>query len=431
MARGNALGPRGGGSSRGGRGGSRGRGGGRGRGRYVGAAYAASLAPIRENTEHVFSDIANVSSPSVSGGFNLRRHPTTGRPHNNWFGPVTGTILLKYFKCSVDSPESYQFQNLNSSEANPDGVAFAIVDVNDQPLWTKYGGIVYTNSRLHLLPDYAKNKAALLSQHQEATEKEKLRRIIDATTEDIKFHRYGLEDGPDMETYDPHGNVTGMIVPGEWQKKKYENPILAGCNNTASLKYTPGPHSPIAVFEIFPGDDRAQFILWFRIEEIELFAANSAALVEKFHQIGLNGAVDTEWAALKLSRVLPGDPQYRRHPSWRKTEKSQYGLGREKERLGSVENKCSDEEDGAGERETKLAEQLVAGEEARGSEETGVVEGAGERIAASLAEMEEEELAELVRVLAVDERMQALVEKAKESLRARVEDVEEEEEEEE
>ncbi|VBB75782.1 Putative protein of unknown function [Podospora comata] len=429
MTCGNTPGPRGG-SSRGGRGGSRGRGGGRGRsrgrGRYVGAGYAASLTAIRENPEGVLSDINNVSSSPASGGFNLRRDPPSYRAGSNWFGPVSGSVLLRYFKCSPDSPESYQFQTINSGEGNPDGIAFAIVHEDDQPLWKSHG-IVYTNSRHYLLPGYDEKKAALVAQHQEATEEEKVHRSINATTENIKFRRYGLEDGPDMEIFGLYGNISRIVVPGEWQKKKHESPILVGCNNTPSVKHTPGLHSPIAVFETLPDDDRVQYISWFRIEEIELFAANSAALAKNLHQVGMDGGVDTEWATLKLSKILPGDAQYRCYPSWGKTEKRQFKLGQEIEHLRAVEDKGSDEEGLVGEREINVAGQPVADEQALVSEETGAV------VPAETKE-EEEDLVELVRVLSKDERMQALVKQAEEVLTARgkervVEDVVEEKEE--
>ncbi|KAK0739387.1 hypothetical protein B0T21DRAFT_409737 [Apiosordaria backusii] len=438
-ARGNTPGPRGG-NSRGGRGG---RGGSRGRGRrYVGAAYAASLAAARESSESVLADISNASSPSTSG-FDLRRDPADTRPANNWFGPVSGSVLLKYFNKSLDSPESYQFQTINSSEGNPSGVAFAIINDDDQPLWKDHS-IVYTNSRLHLLPGYAEKKAALIAQYQEATEQEKLIRVIEATTENVKFARYGIEDGPDMEVFDPHGFACEIIVPGEWQKKKHENPILIGFNNTPSIKYTPGPHPPLAVFKTLPDDDRVQYILWFRIVEIELFAAKSVALAKNFHKFGVDGSLESEWAALKLSKILPGDAQYRRHPKWKQTEEHQYKLGQSVEHSHTVEDKGSDEESLAGKREGDPAEQLVAGEKACVSEETGMAEVASTRvggdacpaIVATPAEGEEEKvLVEKVSELTIDERLKAVHQQAEELLAARargrvLEDVKEEEEEE-
>ncbi|KAK4201987.1 hypothetical protein QBC40DRAFT_322519, partial [Triangularia verruculosa] len=402
MARGNAPGARGG-SSHGGRGGFRGRGRGR---RYVGAAYAASLAAVPESPESALRDITNVSSPAVSP-YDLRRNPAEARPGNYWFSLVSGSIILKFFNRSLDSPECYEFQTVNSSEANPAGVSFAIIHNDDQPLW-KDQHVIYTNSRLHLLPHYAENKATLVSQHQEATEEQKANRLMRAITENIQFGRYGLEDGPDMEVFDMYDEfATSMVVPGDWQKKKYEKPNLVGCNNTASVKYTPGSHAPLAVFETVPGDDRVEYISWFRIAEIELFAANSAALVKNFHKMGLVGSIDSEWATLKLVKVLPGDPQYRHNPQWKKTEARQYKLGRKDEHTRAAESRVSEEESLAGERERIPDERLAVSDEALANEETGtvVVED----------ELEEElVLVEKVRQLTVEERVKALLEQAEE-----------------
>ncbi|KAK4176036.1 hypothetical protein QBC36DRAFT_346621 [Triangularia setosa] len=365
MTRGNSPGTRG--SRRHGSrddGGSRGRGGGRGRGRgrYVGAACAASLAGARDVSEPVLSDITVVLSPSAPS-FVLRRDPADASSGNNWFGPVSGSVLLKYFNKSLDSPECYQFQTINGSEANLGGVAFAIINDDDQPLWNN------------------QKKAALVSQIQEATEEENIIRVIGVTAENIKFGRYGLEDSPDMELF-IHMDFALVVLPIIKQKKKHENLNLVGCNNTSSIKYTPGPQPPPAVFKTLPDDGRIQYLLWFRIVEVELFAAHSAALLKNFHQIGLDSAMDAEWAAARLSK------------------EGQYRLGQKDEHARTVENKGSDWEGFAGERRGNPIEQLLAGNEACVSDGD-----ACPTIMVTPAEEEEgQTLVERVRNLTVDER---------------------------
>jgi hypothetical protein len=203
--------------------------------------------------------------------------------------------IFRYFNLSAADCRPDSVGTINSGEEKPDGASFALIYVNNQPGWMA-DNTIRVKSRLHLLPEYADKKALLLAGHMEPGDEELKERISATLTESIKFGRYGIEDGPDMEIFegeDSEGedNIAGLILPGEWMAKDHEGPEFASVD-TASVKYAPAAHDPIAVFAGYGNDPDAtgfKFVAWFLIEEIELFAPNSVDLARKMR--------DEKWAA--------------------------------------------------------------------------------------------------------------------------------------
>jgi len=208
---------------------------------------------------------------------------------------------------------------INSGEDKPDGASFALIYVNNQPHWMAENTIRVT-SRLHLLPEYADKKALLLAGYKELSDEElsdeELKARISATlTESIKFGRYGIEDGPDVEIFDgedsdAEDNIAGLIIPGEWMPENHESPEFASVD-TPSVKYAPAAHDPIAVFAGYgnnPDVTGFKFVAWFLIEEIELFAPNSVDLARKMRDEKWAADIGREWYVFSICPLstLPG-----------------------------------------------------------------------------------------------------------------------------
>jgi hypothetical protein len=157
--------------------------------------------------------------------------------------------------------------------------------------------IVHIKSRLTLLPEYAENKATLLKQHKEPSHEEVMERLTAKLTETIKFRKYGIEDGPDMELFDEEGSISSLIVPGDWMSEAHELPRIAAVD-TPSVKYRPAAHEPIAVYAGYGNNPDAtgfNFIAWFLVEEIELFAAGSLDLARRMHDKKWDADMGHEW----------------------------------------------------------------------------------------------------------------------------------------
>lgn len=222
--------------------------------------------------------------------------------------------IFQHFYPSAADPRSVakaKKATLNSSEENPNGVAFLMVWLDHQLHWSKES-TVYAKSNLDLLPDYADQKAQLIEQHAEPTPEEQKIRIRAKLTESIQFDRYGLEDGPDMECLDEHGNAIAMIVPGDYMPVCYELPEIAPFD-TPTVKYWPAKEAqqPIAAFGNVYGSRGFEFLEWVFIEQVELFAANSVALACLMRDKHLGGDVTRDWAAVKVCKIDKGEPEWR------------------------------------------------------------------------------------------------------------------------
>ncbi len=191
---------------------------------------------------------------------------------------------------------------INADEKKPDSVSFVLVYVSNQPRWMTENTL-YIKSRLDLLPEYADKKAVLVSQHKEPTHEELMERIAAQLTQSIKFGRYGIEDGPEVECFDEDDNIVSLIVPGDSMDPVLELPKLARVD-TPSVKYAPAEHEPIAVFVghgATPKITGFKFLAWFRIEHVELFAANSADLAAEMQNKKWAADIDREWCVFQVS----------------------------------------------------------------------------------------------------------------------------------
>lgn len=204
--------------------------------------------------------------------------------------------IFTYFNPSVTGFDRDLMSSINSGEENPNGVSFAIVHVQNQPQWMSEN-IIYVKSNLHLLPQYAEKKSLLLENHNEISHEELVERIAAELTQSVKFDRYGIEDGPDVEVFDEEGEITSLVLPGDWMPVNHESPKFASVD-TPSVKYAPVSDDPIAVFAGYKSDSNSsgfKFVAWFFIEEIELFAANSLDLARKMHDKKWTGDIGHEW----------------------------------------------------------------------------------------------------------------------------------------
>jgi hypothetical protein len=213
--------------------------------------------------------------------------------------------IFRHFNPSAESCDSGSLSTINSSEEKPDGIGFALIYVANQPQWMTENTI-YVKSHLDLLPEYVAKKAILLEQHKEPTHEEMMERVIAMLTESIKFGQYGIEDGPDMECFDEEGNISSLLVPGDWMDESRELPNLATVD-TPSVKYSPAEQNPIAVFAGYgldPGKTGFKFVSWFLVEEIELFVANSDDLARKMHDKKWSADMNHEWYVFHRSALL-------------------------------------------------------------------------------------------------------------------------------
>ena len=204
--------------------------------------------------------------------------------------------IFRHFNPSATDYNADLVGTINSSEENPDKAVFALIYAENQPQWMTEN-TVYIKSRLHLLPEYAEKHALLVAQHKEPTHEELMARVTAKLTESIRFGRYGIDDGPDVECFDEDDNITSLLVPGDWMPEIHELPSVAGVD-TPSVKYHPAKHEPIAVYAGFgsiPDVTGFKFISWFLIEEIELFAANSSDLAGRMQAKKWTANMGREW----------------------------------------------------------------------------------------------------------------------------------------
>ncbi|KAK4122197.1 hypothetical protein N657DRAFT_599105 [Parathielavia appendiculata] len=240
-----------------------------------------------------------------------------------------------------------QLHTINSSKDLPDAAAFALIYVANQPQWMTENTI-YVKSCLDLLPEYAAKKAILLEQHKEPSQVEQAARVVAQLTESVKFERYGIDDGPDIECFDEEDNISSIVIPGDWmsESRELDKPAYV---DTPSVKYHPTEHGPIAVYASYgiePDKRGFKFVAWFLIEEIELFAANSRDLARKMQHKTWSADMRCEWAAIKLKRVERGEPQWRPYPYiQRGAAKAQTSGGEKKEANGGeVMGKVTEED---------------------------------------------------------------------------------------
>ncbi|KAH6850674.1 hypothetical protein B0I37DRAFT_404448 [Chaetomium sp. MPI-CAGE-AT-0009] len=283
------------GARRGGRGGSRGGRGGRN--------------SNRGGSRNVYHGDDVRSSTSFANHSNF---PTSNGPRRSKAALMGGCILPKhifgYFNPSADYDRTLM-STINSGEEKPDGVSFAMVHVQSQPRWMDEN-IIYVKSNLHLLPEYQEKKSLLLEGHKEAGQEELMGRITAELTQSIKFDRYGIEDGPDVEIFDLEGQIASLVLPGDFREHRHPQ-----------YQIPPTSEDPIAVFAGYKCGSNAsgfKFVAWFLIEEIELFAANSVALARKMHDKKWTADIGHEWAAVKLMRVEKGEPEWRPVPDIRR-----------------------------------------------------------------------------------------------------------------
>ncbi|KAH6641033.1 hypothetical protein F5144DRAFT_641677 [Chaetomium tenue] len=256
------------------------------------------------NRNRNLPSVANSSGTSIFEGPQLPKAALIGGGH---------------FNPSATGYDRSRMSTINSGEEKPDGVSFAIVHVQTQPQWMDKN-IIYVKSNLHLLPEYAEKKSLLLENHKEMGQEELMDRTTAELTQSIKFNRYGVEDGPDVEIFDSEGQISSLILPGDWMSVSHEPPLFASVD-TPSIKYTPVFVDPLAVFAGYRNDSNStgfKFVAWFLIEEIELFAANSLDLARKMHDKKWSSDIGHEWAAVKLMRVEKGDPEWRPAPDIRR-----------------------------------------------------------------------------------------------------------------
>jgi hypothetical protein len=219
---------------------------------------------------------------------------------------VSPKHIFDYFNPSDKDYNRGFLGTINASEQNPNGVAYSLIFVDNQPHWMSEN-IVYIKSRLTLLPEYAENKATLLKLHNEPSHEEVMKRLTAKLTETIMFRKYGIEDGPDMELFDEEGSISSLIVPGDWMPKAHELPRIAAVD-TPSVKYRPAAHKPIAVYAGYgntPDATGFKFIAWFMVEEIELFAAGSLDLARRMHDKKWDADMGREWYVLFKHSIFP------------------------------------------------------------------------------------------------------------------------------
>ncbi|GAB1314499.1 hypothetical protein MFIFM68171_04709 [Madurella fahalii] len=267
----------------------------------------------------------NANSRRIAGnapGYLARQPAADIRTQNSRFSSTkksaAASDIWQYFHPSAWTPGRATVSVINNSEAKPDSVAYALLYFDDHPHW--HGeDILYVKSNLELLPEYAEKKALLVKQHKEPSNEEKTKRTVAQLTESINFKRYGIEDGPDMEYYDAHGNSKTIIIPGNWMPKVYELPEMASCVDTPSVKYCPAKKDAIAVYSCRKWDEGYFFVAWFVIDEVELFAANSLALARKARERKWTTDISREWAAVKLRKVHRDDPLWAPAPRLKHT----------------------------------------------------------------------------------------------------------------
>lgn len=150
---------------------------------------------------------------------------------------------------------------------------------------------IYIKSRLHLLPGYAEKKAMLLQGAKETSHEDTMERRAVRLSDCRRLQRHRIEDGPDMEVFDDRGQIILMLIPEDMYP---ETPEMATVD-TPSVQYTPPGHDAIAVFVGKPKLAGYRFIAWFLVMDVELFAPNSTALLNKMEEANLSGDPGREW----------------------------------------------------------------------------------------------------------------------------------------
>ncbi|KAL2130051.1 hypothetical protein VTI74DRAFT_6945 [Chaetomium olivicolor] len=301
---------RGSNTNRGGCRGGRGRGGskrgaprgpgGSSRGSYHGISWRDSIGAAAPSSE----TISIVAPSTAAAGGAGKRGPN--RPNLNL------AQIFRFFNPSSTDFKPGTVSTLNPSEEFPDGLAVALVYLDDQPRWMSED-IIYADSRLDLLPEYQEQRSLVDRQQTEPTPEDLMARITAELTESIDFKRYGLEDGPDMEVFDEDDNIQAMVVPGEWMQKSHELPELARVD-TPSIKYAPTRKQAVAVYMNSSVKSGFKFIAWFAIEEVELFAAKSVDLVRNMQEKNWEGDIEHDWAAIKLRKIKRNEAEWRSFP---------------------------------------------------------------------------------------------------------------------
>lgn len=215
------------------------------------------------------------------------------RPDSLTPSSLTLAQVVRYFNPSATDIKTDPTSILNPSEEFPNGVAFAVVYIDNMNSWMTEDTI-YVSSDLHLLPEYAEHKALHVKDHKQPTMEDLTARITAKLTESIDFKRYGIEDGPDMELFDEEDNILSLIVPGDWMSESHEQHGLASVE-TPSIKYAPAEKQAVAVYTNSLVRSGLKFIAWFTIEEVELFAARSADLLKSMRGKKWEGDVEHEW----------------------------------------------------------------------------------------------------------------------------------------
>ncbi|KAK4139273.1 uncharacterized protein C8A04DRAFT_16001, partial [Dichotomopilus funicola] len=194
---------------------------------------------------------------------------------------------------------------LNATVDNPTVVSYILVSLAKQPDFLK-NNIIYAKARLNLLPGYAEKKGLLLEASQGTSHDEMTERRAVRLSAPRRLPRYQIEDGPDMEVFDDGGQIISMLVPSE-------TPEVTAVN-TPTMKYIPPVHDGIAVFAGKPKAAGFRFAGWFTAMEVELFAPNSTALLNKIEAAKLSGDPGREWYVaiplttdLSLPTLLPAD----------------------------------------------------------------------------------------------------------------------------
>jgi len=217
--------------------------------------------------------------------------------------------IFHHFNPQATECDPRQLGTINTSEDKPGAIAYALIYTANQMHWMD-DNTLYIKSHLDLLPGYAEKKAVLVANHQEMDYDQVMDGISARLTETIKFGRYGIEDGPDIECFDEDGNISSLIVPGDWMDKSFELPKAATVGSP-SVAYAPGHHEPFAVYAgngSNPDRNGFKFIAWFFIEKVELFAANSVALARKMHAEKWEADMNREWYVSCVSFFLSIPP---------------------------------------------------------------------------------------------------------------------------
>ncbi|KAH6626502.1 hypothetical protein B0J18DRAFT_424977 [Chaetomium sp. MPI-SDFR-AT-0129] len=215
--------------------------------------------------------------------------------------------IATYFNREEVNPRNIGI--LNATVDNPTVVSYILVSLAKQPDFLK-NNIIYAKARLNLLPGYAEKKGLLLEAGQGTSHDEMTERRAVRLSAPRRLPRHQIEDGPDMEVFDDRGQIISMLVPSE-------TPEVTAVN-TLTMKYTPPVHDGIAVFAGKPKAAGFRFAGWFTAMEVELFAPNSTALLNKIEAAKLSGDPGREWARVALMRLDKDDPEWRPYPDIRR-----------------------------------------------------------------------------------------------------------------